>query len=1209
MTKLPLFELLICRNSDKSLVCLRCFGINLIRFSLIAFLVLIGSNNPSVADISVPTATKQDSFPTAEQKAWIQAHPSIKYAAERDWPPYDFVDNDGNHTGFSYELLQLVSKYSGLNFQPVISDWNDLLLRGKNKQLDVFPSIFYSPERAKYLDFTPPYQSALSYFFIHETVSAKTFDDLNGKTIAIPKGYAQVDQVKQRFPKLKIVETSSLFDAIQLVIERKADILLEMYPVMSFVLKKHAIIGIKPFRPFPAVKPQALHIAVRKDLPVLSEIINKTLLVIPEPEMQALVNKWLEYASVNQTNERIQLNPEELQWLYLHPEIRFTGDPSLLPYEAIDKQGRYIGIVSEYLHLIEQKLNIKFDIVHSTTWNEAVNKAKQGQVDVLSETVDSDLKSSLLFTQAYLTSPVVIVMRDDEGYVENINQIKNRRLAVIANHGNNSEIFQSYTDIHFFQVENMQRAFTALSAGQIDALLCTLSQASYQISNQNLNNIRIVGKTEFTTQLGLGVRKEYAPLVAILDKALNSISPGEKQKINDLWGKVNVIDKVDYLVIARIVAGFLIVLLLVFLWIRRLTNEIARRKSSEKKVTELNQRFALATGVASLGVWELDVDESSGLIFDDKMFEIYGISKRQQLDLDEWLSYVHNDDLQIVLQSLDELKAGRAEDHIEFRIIRPDFEIRTIYSGACSLRVNKQLVKITGVNWDITNRKKTELAFQHAKQQAENANRAKSQFLANMSHEIRTPLNAIIGFTELLNEQVTDPKLSSFVKTIQSAGRNLLALINDILDLSKIEAGKLRIEKKVCNPHALFTELGQIFMLRMQERNIDFRMDIDPKIPENLILDATRLRQVLLNLIGNAVKFTEHGHICVRARIGNQDNVRSKLDLLIDVEDAGIGISKDQQELIFNDFEQHEGQDEKKYGGTGLGLSISKRLAEMMGGKITLVSEVGVGSTFTLHMLGVDISSLAMEPEVVEASKNVRFHPANILIVDDVEDNRNLLKECFASTDLVLFIANNGLEAVNIAKTEKLDFILMDIRMPVMDGYEAAEAIKKFCDVPIVALTASVMQDEYERVKSTHFEGYLRKPVLRVDLFSEMMKHLRYEILEEVAEVVSTTVLSKQELQALSNAISELQLLMPKCELISKSNNMTEIENFANNLQAIGQAHQVTVVCEFAINLQQAVDCFDLIVIKNALSTYGKWLEQLTEQLAGSQINLGFGKK
>jgi len=1153
-----------------------------------------------MADISLPSDSLEYSFLTLQQKAWIQAHPSIKYAAEKDWPPYDFVDNNGNHTGFSQELLQLVATYSGLNFQPVISDWNDLLLKSRSKQLDVFPAIFYSPERAKIFDFTPPYQAALSYFFIHETVSVKTFDDLNGKTIAIPKGYAQVNQVKQRFPKLKIVETKSLLDAIQMVIERKADILLEMYPVMSFLLKKHAIIGIKPFRPFPALKPQALHIAVRKDLPVLSEIINKTLPVIPEQEKQKLVNKWLDYASVNQTNQRIQLNPEELQWLYLHPNIRFTGDPSFLPYEAIDNQDRYIGIVSEYLQLIEQKLNIKFEIVPSKTWLESINKAKQGQVDVISDAVDSDLKSSFLFTQAYLTSPVVIVMRDDEGYVDNINQIKKRRLAVIANHGNNAAIFKRYSDIHFIEVENMQKALTELSAGQIDALLCTLSQASYQISNQNLNNVRIVGKTEFTTQLGLGVRKEYAPLVAILDKALNSISPAEKQKINDLWGKVNVIGKVDYLVIARIVAGFLIVLLLVFLWNRRLMKEIARRRASEKQVTELNQRFALATGVASLGVWELDVDESSGLIFDDKMFEIYGISKRRQLRLDEWLSYVHNDDLHIVLQSLEALEAGRTEDHIEFRIIRPDFEIRTIYSGACSLRVNKQLVKITGVNWDITNRKKSELALQHAKQQAENANRAKSQFLANMSHEIRTPLNAIIGFTELLNEQVKDPKLTSFVKTIQSAGHNLLALINDILDISKIEAGRLRIEKKVCNPHALFAGLGQIFMLRMQERSIDFRMDVDPKIPENLILDSTRLRQVLLNLIGNAVKFTENGHICVRARIGNQDNMRSKLDLLIDVEDAGIGISKDQQELIFNDFEQQEGQDEKKYGGTGLGLSISKRLSEMMGGKITLKSEVGVGSTFTLQLFGVDISTLAMETEVVEVIKNVRFHPANILIVDDVEDNRNLLQECFANTDLVIFLANNGLEAINITKAEKIDFILMDIRMPVMDGYQAAEATKKFCDVPIVALTASVMQDEYEHVKNTHFDGYLRKPVLRVDLFSEMMKHLRYEILADVAEVISNSVIPEQELQALSKAISELQLLIPECELITKSNNMTEIENFANHLQAIGQLYKVTVVYEFASNLKQAIDCFDLVVIKNALNTYGKWLEQLTEQLADS---------
>lgn len=1132
---------------------------------------------------------------TNEEKAWLQEHPVVVYGAEKDWPPYDFVDEQGKHTGFSADLLQLISQYTGLVFQARIDNWDTLLAKAKAREIDLLPAIFYSEERAGYLDFTKPYQQILAYFFIHESVHAHGMEDLNGKTIAIPKGFAQIGEVKQRFPKLRILQVDGLMAAIQAVLERKADVLLETYPVMNYLLKQNSISSIIPFKPLPVSEIRNLQIAVGKHKPLLLSILQKALLAIPQQELQQLSDQWLGY---RHADDDLELNAAERLWLAKHPLVSVSGDPNWLPYEAFDKNGRYIGIVSEYLQLLEEKLGIRFDIVPVKSWTEAIDKAKRGEIDVLSETVDSDLKSQLLFTQAYLSSPVVIVMRDDEDYVDSIEQIRQRRLAVIKDYGYNPAIFRAYPQIAFESADSIQAGLTAVSTGRVDALLCTLAQASYHISDQGINNVRIVGKTEFMTQLGFGIRKDYAPLVAMFNRALASISQSERQEISNHWGKERFAARTDYLLLAKTVGVFLIALLTIFLWNRKLISEIARRKRSEQQVRLLNQRFALAAGVASLGVWELDLANARRVIFDDKMFELYGMAANQPLDFETWLKYLHADDRALFRQSVAKLQAKRGEAHMEFRIVRPDGEIRTIYSGACSVETGNRLVKITGVNWDITERKNTEEALQKAKLQAENANRAKSQFLANMSHEIRTPLNAIIGFTELLNEHVKDTRLKSFVKTIQSAGHNLLALINDILDLSKIEAGKLRIDKSVCNPHNLFSELGQIFMMKMRERNLDFILDIDPRIPENLLLDATRLRQILLNLIGNAVKFTEQGHICLRARIGNEDPIRSKLDLYIDVEDSGIGISQEQQQLIFDEFEQLEGQDVRKYGGTGLGLTISKRLTEMMGGEISLVSKPGVGSTFTLHLKDVDISTLALEAESAQTGGQVVFSAANILVVDDIDHNRGLLRECFADSRLSVAEAENGLQAVDKVKQGGIDLVLMDIRMPVMDGYQAAEQIKSFCSIPVIALTASVMQDEYERAKSVHFDGYLRKPVLKADLTAELKRFLPYEIIESTTAETDALQLSPAELQALPLAMGALEKLAKHCERIANNNNMTEIEQFAADVLKVGRQHTITAVVEFADQLHSEIDCFDLVAIKESLTAYPALLSRLSAKLA-----------
>ncbi|GAB6140735.1 transporter substrate-binding domain-containing protein [Methylosoma difficile] len=1162
--------------------------------------MLISSHPAHAEDDLSPANATINAVPSLspEELAWIKDHPVIRYGGEQDWPPYDFADNKGQHDGLSKDMLELISQHTGLKFQATLGDWNDLLDKIQHHEIDLLPVIFYSEQRSRYLRFTQPYQEMLNYFFVHEELAAHNLEDLNGKTLAIPKDYVFIDTLRKHFPKIKILEVNNLKTAVQSVIERKADVLVDTYAVLSYWLKQNAITTIKPFKILPHQETISLHMAVAEDQVLLASILDKTLASIPSQEKWQVEEKWLAL-DPKLRGQRVVLSPQEREWLDKHPVIRFGGDPNWLPYEAFNKQGQYIGIVAEYLALIEEKLGIHLEIIRSQSWSETVGLLEKGQLDVVSAGQGSTLPigSQLKFTQKYLNSPIIIVMRADADYVENIEQIKSKKLAAI----------KDYDDVHFpgiplLYVDNIPDGLTAVSTGKIDALFCTLAQASYHITELGINNVRIVGKTDFKTEVGFGMREEFAPLVPILNKALNAISQSEKQKIYDAWSKEKFTDTTNYRLITQIVVGFLLTLLIILMWMRLLTKEIKRRKQTEAELTALNARFTLATEAVALGIWELQLGDPAVFIADDRTLEMYGQPRKAQVTFESWLSHIHADDHAHIFAELNTVKQHGGRGRIEFRSYKPNGEIVHIYSGYRAITNADGVSSVIGVNWDITEQKMTALALETAKQQAEYANRAKSEFLANMSHEIRTPMNAIIGFTELLNEQIQDPKLKTFAQTIQAAGNNLLSLINDILDLSKIEAGKMRIEMAPTNPHDLFEELGSIFIIKMREKRLDLLLEIDTNIPPCLLMDAVRLRQILFNLIGNAVKFTDQGFIRVSAKACNTDKALSKTDLLITVQDTGIGISADQLPIIFQDFEQSQGQDHKKYGGTGLGLAISKRLTEMMGGSISVNSQLGKGTTLTVKLTGIAVTTPKNPQQKPQDNpQTAQFLPATVLVVDDIASNRELLKASIATQPITVIEAENGLQAVTLASQHAFNLILMDIRMPVMDGYEACEKIKAIVNVPIIALTASIMMEEYQQLKNHHFDGYLQKPVHKKDLINEMLRFLGHKPhlhLPDEAQPLLTIPPEQQLL--LPKLLGQLETASAQYQLCSKSNNISELKKFADKLQYLVESCPLPVITDYIAELHQHIDAFDIIAIKQTIHRYPHLIQELSN-LAESQ--------
>lgn len=491
--------------------------------------------------------------------------------------------------------------------------------------------------------------------------------------------------------------------------------------------------------------------------------------------------------------------------------------------------------------------------------------------------------------------------------------------------------------------------------------------------------------------------------------------------------------------------------------------------------------------------------------------------------------------------------------------------------------------------------KERTIELAQARDAAESANKAKSKFLANMSHEIRTPMNAVLGFTEIMRRKVTDPQFSHYLDSIHTSGSSLLSLINDILDLSKVEAGKLKLEYTVVSISHLFDEINTLFSYTMKDKGLKFIISIPRDLPEALLIDEVRLRQILINLIGNAIKFTEKGHIKLSSKY-KVNASGSTIELAIYVEDTGIGIDDDQCEAIFEAFSQACTQKVSKFGGTGLGLTITKHLVEIMGGTISITSEVGKGSKFSVVIKDIEIASLKEKETLKHKSLDlslIKFENSTLLIADDIKYNREILKTFLEDYELTSYEVGNGRDAVNKAKQCMPHLILLDMKMPEMDGYEAVKIIKKdevLKHIPVIAVTASALKEDIELV-SRLCDSFLIKPISKADLILEIMKYLPHTIEKDPAIDISlpekgAVGLSLDMFKGREELLNILRAKKLYCQELSEQMAIDRIEEFAKEIKALGVKHNCNYLVNWGDELYSNAYGFNIEKIQNSLLNF-----------------------
>jgi len=583
---------------------------------------------------------------------------------------------------------------------------------------------------------------------------------------------------------------------------------------------------------------------------------------------------------------------------------------------------------------------------------------------------------------------------------------------------------------------------------------------------------------------------------------------------------------------------------------------LAYREMISRKNTELfNEQLNNAQKISKIGNWDLDL-LTNNIYWSDEIYNIFEIDKELfDANYEAFLNAIHPDDLEMVNETYKKSLQTQEPYSIEHRLLMSDGRIKYVKEN-CKSEFNENGIpnKSSGTIQDITEQKLAELQTIEARKKAEDANKAKSEFLANMSHEIRTPMNAVIGLSEMLNQMNLKNEEKELVEKINSSSKILLGIINDILDYSKIEAGKLQLEEKAFSINNICSSLWVMFEQKIKEKEVKLIIEEDSNLPSLIVSDELRLTQVLTNLISNALKFTQTGEVKVSISLKRKLDSSTAL-ISFCVKDSGIGITKEQLSKLFVPFSQADSSTTRKYGGTGLGLVITKNIIQALGGDIEINSKKNIGTEVYFELEFLVKSWEKNNEQVCNLNKKKintnKLDGIEILLVEDNEINQLVAKLMLEKVGIHVTIANNGKEGVEkyLQNPNLYQLILMDLQMPIMSGYDATKEIRKTnLNIPIIALTAAAMIEDKQKALEAGMDEHLSKPINKEELY-RVISHFTNKEIDFTTPIKNSEQLTI-DLEALYDITNSKELahkLLKKLKIELESGEFLDIVNNIQN--------------------------------------------------------------
>ena len=798
-------------------------------------------------------------------------------------------------------------------------------------------------------------------------------------------------------------------------------------------------------------------------------------------------NRWLSYLGLLFLSvtvsavSALELTVDERAWLSEHPIIRVGIDPAWPPYEFLDAKGQHQGISADYLALIAPQLGVKFVVGAPEPWSKTQQKLEHKALDITPSITETPKRREFLnFTQPYLSFPVVILTRANEPFIGQLEELSGQRVGVETDYYTDDILQSSYPNITPIRYPFLTDLLSALSLGQVDYILTNHASASYAVQSLHITGLKLAAITPFNSPLSIGVRQDWPILITILNKALIEISPKQHQAIRDKWLGVhkskNDIDDIwrahPDIILLTVIVSFLVLVGLVVLYFRhRLIKRQLTAQKAQLDLAESEKRFRLLIEHAPIA-FAIFKGKSGVIKMLNRCFvNTFGYKPNELYDVEDWWRSAYpNPSYREEIRAMWFNRLDVAKKNQQ-NLLPMEATVRCRDGSERYIRFHSILIGDFNLVAfiDLTEQKNNETALMAAKEAAEQATQAKSLFLANMSHEIRTPMNGILGLTALLVKTELNERQRDYLNKVYSSGEFLLGILNDILDLSKVEAGKLELESQPFSLSQLLEPLRSLSLSATQQKPVEVFFYIAPDVPNVLLGDVLRLGQIMTNLLGNAIKFSSKGEVEIGVSCLPSSESTTKLHLWI--RDTGIGMTSEQLNHIFEAFNQADTSTTRRFGGTGLGLTICRRLVELMHGEIQVTSKPNQGSRFDIFV-PLDLPNVDQQEAVISSRK------LYVLIVDDNPHAaialRILSERLGWQADVMTSLSHE-----QQALTHAYDFILLDA-----DFADDLHSTYLPNNIPKVLLQTPWQENDPMLGGNVIFTHTLTKPILETTLQS-----------------------------------------------------------------------------------------------------------------------------